>query len=338
MHVNILARSFDERDGYGRFAHRLARALKVHGEHPTVMCTYVHQASKLGCWEGITLTISPPFDFLPLPARHHWVFTMTEGTVLPSNWPGLIQAANIERIITPSDYCTKTFGTLGIPTHTIKGGIDPYEFNTRLRKPWTPYHRPYTFLILADRGSRKGWTEVWQAFHALLEEGCNIRLIVKSRTNGNSLIDTISKGDVHPSISFINEDVEDMQWVYRQADCAVIPSRSEGWGMPHREIAAMGIPLITTAYSGLNDFTEEWGLITMFDKLAPIPANFPNTQGEWCIPNVGSIVGRMRWASENREEAYDFGTKASEWMHLNRTWTQTADNLVQLMKETDVWL
>ena len=339
MHVNIIARSFDERDGYGRFAHRLAKALKTHDTHPTVMCMYVHQAPKLGFWEGVTLTVSPPFDFLSLPTKHHWAYTMTEGTQLPEGWKEYIHNAKIQHIVTPSDYCTKTFrdGTK-LPTYTIKGGVDPDEFNTGLRRLPAVSDRPYTFLALGDRGSRKGWIEVWQAFFALLDEGCNIRLILKSRSMGNSLIDTISKGKVHPSISFFNEDVEDMQWVYRQADCAVIPSRSEGWGMPHREVAAMGIPLITTAYSGLDDETDEWGLVAHFGKLVPIPSNFPNTRGDWRIPNVGSIVGLMRWACQNRREAYDFGTKASKWMHKNRTWDQTADNLIQLMKENDVWL
>jgi len=337
MHINLIARSFDERDGYGRFARRLTEALRAHPEQPTVLKLFAGHAQDNDLWPGFSLTVSPPFDFKKLP-KTHWVYTMTEGSEVPDGWTEMVHETEISHIITPSVWCTKTFGdATGIDATTIKGGIDPREFNTRLRRPWPNYERPYTFLALGDRGSRKGWTEVWQAFFALLDEGHDIRLIIKSRTMGNSLIDQIASGDIHKNIKILNNDFEDMVQIFRMADCAVMPSRSEGWGMPHREAAAFGLPVIATRFSGLDDELDEWAYpIDMF-KIEDIPSNFPNTKGQWCVPNIGAIVGQMRWCSLNRKEAHTFGTNASTWLHTHRTWFHTADNLIRLMKERGVW-
>lgn len=46
----------------------------------------------------------------------------------------------------------------------------------------------------------------------------------------------------------------DMASLYRSADAFVLPSRGEGWGRPHVEAMAMGLPVIATNWSGSTEF------------------------------------------------------------------------------------
>ena len=42
--------------------------------------------------------------------------------------------------------------------------------------------------------------------------------------------------------------------LYRAADAFVLPSRGEGWGRPHAEAMAMGLPGVATNWSGPTAF------------------------------------------------------------------------------------
>jgi len=80
-----------------------------------------------------------------------------------------------------------------------------------------------------------------------------------------------------------------------------------------------------------------WALPIAIDRIQPIPASFPNTDGDWAIPDIDSLEMMMEGCLLNRLDAYEFGTRASAWLHQNRTWEQTADNLINFMKESEVW-
>lgn len=49
----------------------------------------------------------------------------------------------------------------------------------------------------------------------------------------------------------------DMATLYRSADCFVISTRGEGWGMPILEAMACGLPAIATNWSSQVDFFNE---------------------------------------------------------------------------------
>ena len=45
--------------------------------------------------------------------------------------------------------------------------------------------------------------------------------------------------------------------IYKAAHALVIPTHGEGWGRPQMEAMAMGLPVISTNWSGLTAFLNE---------------------------------------------------------------------------------
>jgi glycosyltransferase involved in cell wall biosynthesis len=135
-------------------------------------------------------------------------------------------------------------------------------------------------------------------------------------------------------ISYQALDVEDMHSVYTQADCLVLPSRSEGWGMIHREAACSGKPVITQKYSGMDDgYTEKWALVLEPGEIRPIPKDVAFCLGDWMIADIGDLAQKMKWVYYSPETAEGFGFKAGNWLRKNQTWQHSAAKLVSLVEE-----
>lgn len=334
MKLNIVSRGFDPNEGYGRYAFYVLKHLARLGVdvHP-LLCAQLKLPKYLQRMQNVdlslhTLSIVPPFDLLPVSGRH-WTLTMTEGTKLPDGWNEYLHTTNVERIIVPSEYCRKTFATSNIPTVVVPGGTEASEFPL-LR--WRKYSQgwPYTFLTIADRGERKGWVEVWQAFYDTFQDNPNVRLIIKTRAEPEGIaarIAVLSNSDTRVQFQCIDEP--NIWNTFAQADCIVLPSKSEGWGMIPREAAMMGLPVITIKYSGLDDgHTSEWSLPVAY-KLERIPEIQPYIKGEWALADVADLGAKMHWCYQYPQEAQVFGHNASQWLSTHQTWEQSVFKLME---------
>lgn len=100
--------------------------------------------------------------------------------------------------------------------------------------------------------------------------------------------------------------------LYEKCDCFLWPTRGEGWGLPPREAAATGLPVITCAHSGQAD-AGEWAYVVKHHEPGK-PAIFRHWGGQcgfWYEPDVDDMVDRMRWVVEHRDEAKRFGMASS---------------------------
>lgn len=339
MRLNLAAYSFDRYDGYGRYGRYLTRWLTYLGAQ--VRPVLLQEIRMLPGWmqqlaglqfDRLTVSCMPPYMFPALPGRQ-WGLTMTEGSKLP---PGWAKACNerCERVIVPCEQNAQAFRSSGVqvPIHVVPGGTCPVEFPLLHREP----RRPYTFLALADRGARKGWVEVWQAFYAAFQNERDVRLVIKTRPTGNRLIELIAGASGRdPRISFWTDNAESMADVYAQADCFAIPSKSEGWGMPHREAAMMGVPTIVTRYSGLDDgHTDDWATVVLDDwALVDVPVGYAeHIDGKWAQVNVNALAEAMRWCYEHPTEAKAKAMRGAAWLRVNQTWQESADALLELIE------
>lgn len=351
MRLNWLAYNYRSFDGYGRYSNYLVQALGRAGV--AVMPHFAGAADAPQwmtqgwgmSWDTPTISCLPPFYLRKLPAGSapHWLLTMTEGSECPDGWADIINQAGIEQVIVPCEHNAEAFRSGGVqcPIKVIHGGTSPDDFPL-LTQPRS-MDKPYTFLTIADRGKRKGWSEVYEAFYLAFGGKTtgtqDVRLIVKYRPGGNALIDLISKAtDLDPRIVWLDDDATDMAQVYAQADCVVLPSRSEGWGMPHREAAMMGLPVITQAYSGMDDgHTRKWAWVVSRGRMEPIDnTKDGHIKGEWRVVDRQELADQMFDAYTFPECWVAEGQHAAAWLRANQTWDHSAQAIVQLLQREGV--
>lgn len=181
-------------------------------------------------------------------------------------------------------------------------------------------------MALGDRGMRKGDDIVWTAFFKAFDtKKDNVRLLVKSRAGNHRQMDLTR----NPKwLSMWREDVTNMADVYHQVDCFVFPTRGEGWGLPAREAASTGLPVIATRFGGTAVDIDQWGI--PLEQYAMVPSVL---EGEWAEPNLDEVIAKMRWVYDHQDEAMAIGQRASAWLQANQTWEHAADELIDLVEQ-----
>ena len=121
---------------------------------------------------------------------------------------------------------------------------------------------------------------------------------------------------------------EQLPELYRAADAFVLPSRGEGWGRPHVEAMAMGLPLIATNWSGPTAYlSEEVGYPLQFTLVA-VPERMGLPGHRWAEPSLPHLRQLMRHVFERRGEARARGAAARELMVRKYTPDALAEQVI----------
>jgi glycosyltransferase involved in cell wall biosynthesis len=208
-------------------------------------------------------------------------------------------------------------------------GIDPGDYwpLTRRRNG----SEPYRFMWSGTPDWRKGWDLVYKAFWLAFQGSPEVELVMHFRSLPK-LLAGCDDGNVHLVEGSVDRPA--LRRMYREADCYVFPSRGEGWGLPPREAAATGLPVIATDYGGLAEEIDEWALPLRVAR--EVPAEFGGwargSIGDWAEPDLGHLVELMRWCAENREAAAAWGMTAADWLAEHGTWERTARAIMEVME------
>lgn len=330
MRLNVLSHTFDAFTGYGRYAQHTVRALIRAGVDvfPALMDT-----AALPGWlarqagfdaSRLNLSVSSAYKFSPLAGRQVGL-TMYESTRIPREQVKNINA-HLQAVIVPAPFLVETLGNSGVetPIHVVSGGVDPEEFSP-LPKTNAERGRPFTFLALGDRGMRKGWDLAWFAFVTAFQGNEDVRFVVKTRANGLRDFDVINSDK---RISVWREDVANMSDVFAQADCFVFPSFGEGYGLPPREAALCGLPVLATQWGGMAD-VEQWGIPLSNYKMVDAMLD---GGGQWASPNLDELCEKMRWVYDNYAAAREQASQKAQWLRENQTWMHSAQRLVKVLE------
>lgn len=258
-------------------------------------------------------------------------FTMLETDRLPTHW--VAQANLMDEVWTPTAWGCAVFAASGVrrPLHAIPLGVDVSVFT-----PGTP-RRELTdrtvFLSVFEWSQRKGWDILLSAYRTAFKPTDPVVLALKidHRAAGNPLRELAGiAGDQAPPVAVIYNQVFNparMAELYRSADCFVLPSRGEGWGMPVLEAMACGLPVIATAWSGPTAFLDDTcGYPLPIRGLVPtgIPTG-PYADACWAEPDFDALVELLRHVHRQRDEARQRGAQAAlraqAWSWQNSTQT-----------------
>lgn len=200
---------------------------------------------------------------------------------------------------------------------------------------YTIEHEPYSmpqvdkafkFLAVCQYSKKKGVDPLLKAYLSEFNQGENVCLILKTYFGPNDgraeadkmrgIIDVVKRASRlknYPPIHLIHEvlDFEQVDRLYATADCYCLPSRGEGWGVPHFDALGYGLPAIATRGTGPGEFiTPQCGWLVdshmnpVIDM--PHPHDFLYTAKEnWREPHVCDLKRCMReafnlWDTNNR--------------------------------------
>lgn len=148
---------------------------------------------------------------------------------------------------------------------------------------------PFIFLCWGDRGERKGWDVAIKAFKRAFGDDPRARLLIKSRDGGMAFDIDI------PGVDILRADLDEdgLYDLYLRCDAMVFPSRGEGFGLPPREFAGTGGPVICTEWWA--DDIQQWGYPLKY-TMQPAWDGHPKHEGlgEWSEPDEAHLAQLMR--------------------------------------------
>ena len=196
----------------------------------------------------------------------------------------------------------------GVNPNIFHPGIKPDKGISKIDK--------FKFLCVARIDARKNLETIIEAFIEEFTYQPNVILLLASMTTNAEIVS-------HPKIAHVDTVLrqESLNGLYTACDAFVLPSKTEGWGLPICEAMACGLPTITTNYSGMTEFCNKDIVYFVNHELKEIPNdwNAINNPGMWAIIDKAHLKYLMRYIYENREEAKEKGRLASKHILENFT-------------------
>ncbi|NJB66729.1 glycosyltransferase involved in cell wall biosynthesis [Desulfobaculum xiamenense] len=275
-------------------------------------------------------------------------YTAFETDGLP---PGWAESCNrMDEIWVPSRFNLETFARAGVDRellHVVPHGFRPRDYRPSMTTPLTVGEaKGFNFLSIFEWTPRKGWDALIRAYVEEFSRDEDVRLIIRSYQGGGVigdvppvhvqlaqfLRDIGHDPDEIPRIDFIDAMVPSdlMPSLYKAADCFVLPTRGEGWGIPFTESMLMELPVIATRWSGHLEFMNDSNsYLVDVDGIVPVGEDQVRTNPlyggqNWAEPSVGHLRELMRHVFEHRDEAAQVGKRARTHILNNFTHVHAA--------------
>lgn len=216
-----------------------------------------------------------------------------ESTELLPGWADMMNKC--DEIWTPSPLIARWYTDAGItpPIFVYEHGVD---------KIWEPKKRvvqdKFRFLHCGFEASRKGGSDVMNAFRSAFPSNQDVELVMKMVNTGWQ-IDSIGR------VKLINKkvSVHEMVELFHSCHAYVYPSKGEGFGLTPLQAIATGMPTITVpAWAPYERFLDPELNLPAVLKKSPYPEIHP---GKVFRISKDDLVDRMRFAYENYEKLHE---------------------------------
>jgi len=201
------------------------------------------------------------------------LYTMMETRLAHEQYVDRCNLAN--ELWVPTKWCIDSFRESGVRTnmHYMPIGVDFNIYNEQ-QQPLDFGGRVNGFVFVSVFGwsMRKGYDVLLRSYLEEFSSKDDVTLLISSRYFGS--VDEDKKQIIRKDIERISNSVkkknkpkvvlfgdlmpdEMMGNLYNTCHCYVCPSRGEGQGLPPMEASMCGLPVISSAVTGLSDFIKE---------------------------------------------------------------------------------
>jgi glycosyltransferase involved in cell wall biosynthesis len=260
---------------------------------------------------------------------------------VPEEW--VRQCNQMDEVWVPSRFNAETFRSSGVrtPINIVPLGVDPNYFHPGIKAQ--RFGPRYTFYSVFEWGERKAPELLLRAWAAAFTRRDDVQLVL-TVTSTDRLVNVPQEiaalelpTDMAPLAIMYNENIPVWQMgsLYRAADCFVLPTRGEGWGLPILEAMACGLPAIATDWSGQTEFLNTHVAYPLRVRgLVPAMARCRYYPGfEWADPDLEHLVHLLRHVYTHRDEARAVGARAAEYAAAHWTWGHAARKIMERLEE-----
>ncbi|MCK4259898.1 MAG: glycosyltransferase family 4 protein [Halanaerobiales bacterium] len=261
-------------------------------------------------------------------------YNVYEGDNPPFSWINNMNNSHIKEVFVPSNYVKKVYEKAGVKKpirvlpHCVDNIYKPKKVNKakvfNILKGSEFLKGKFVFFGMGaiygvSKRDRKGLDILLEAFDESFGKNPNVALLIKVNLNYaiSSHLKLGTKFDLNSyigqfvkpgckNIFILVQDLNEEQLVnvYNAVDCGVFPARAEGFGMCQQEMMAVGKPVITTDFSGTNDFSQKSLRIKVkcfkfaeFDHVSD--QRIPYVGTKWSEPNKTDLKRLMKKVYNN---------------------------------------
>lgn len=287
-------------------------------------------------------------------------YTMFEFSNVPEigryDWKTSCMA--MDEIWVPSQYNYRTFIDNGINNvFVIAPGIDVNLFNSNKSPLIDRTDGKFRFLAVGEYNSRKGWDLLIPAYLAEFDRSDDVTLIVKAYNGSKGVVEskrmikediikyrTESPNVLYPHIMFIGDilSADRLPNLYNSADCLLMLTRGEGFGLPMAEAMACERPCIVPNNSAYLDFiNNENGYLVNINGFEKDNLLYKSSMlyrdSESPIIDIKHARKLMRYAYEHQNEIQEKGLKARQTIMSDFTVEQAALRMFNRLQQLDVY-
>lgn len=272
----------------------------------------------------------PAFEFKNRVAERYIGYTMLEASRIPQSWVDNMNNS-CERVIVPCSHQKEAFINSGVKrdVQVIPLGLDVSLFP----EIEIPNDDEFIFGTMGTLTYRKGTDVLVKAFQKAFpkDKYPNVGLYIKTIPVGGIAHAWFADGELLKSDTRIRLNIQSLSpkelitEFFEKINCFVFPTRGEGFGLPPIEAMCVGLPTISTNWSGTGDFTKPDVAYPLDYKLVDVPRGDyrgypPELQADgmqWAEPSLDHLIELMKEIYNSREKAYKKGKKARKFVLEN---------------------
>lgn len=217
---------------------------------------------------------------------------------------------------------------LDMPIEIVPFGVDD-EILTYHERDWNSTLR---FLLIGVTQFRKGSWLALEAFKKAFGESKDVELTIASFIETPMFQALQNEYGSDKNINFMGR-ANNVEEYYNSHHILVSSHLSEGWGLSIPEAMATGMSAIVSRCSAPREyFSTRYGWwIEMSEMYAPVDQCLHNIGGSWRLPDIDSLVEKMIYVVEHRNECKAKGQVASEYVLSTMTWKQSAKKIKDIL-------